>query len=45
MALGKESVKIQVIISKEDRQKIEKLAKKENRSVSNWVYDKMKKYL
>jgi len=43
--IGNDSKKIQVIVSQEDAQKIEKLAKEENRSVSNWVYNLIKQNL
>ena len=45
MALGKDSKKIQVIVSKKDAQLIEKISEAENRSVSNWVYTLVKKEL
>ena len=45
MALGNDSKKIQVIVSKKDANTIEKIAGAENRSLSNWVYTLIKNEL
>ena len=43
MALGADSKKIQVIVSGRDSALIERLAREDNRSVSNWVYTLVRK--
>jgi len=45
MALGNDSKKIQVIVSKKDSAVIERIASAENRSLSNWVYTLIKNEL
>lgn len=35
--MGKDSYRVQAVISKREGKKIEEIASKENRSVSNWV--------
>ncbi|MBU0962800.1 MAG: ribbon-helix-helix protein, CopG family [Nanoarchaeota archaeon] len=37
MTVSKENIRLQVVLTKEEAKKIEKLAKNENRSVSNWI--------
>ncbi len=41
--IGKDSKRLQVIVSKSDAEAIEKLAQTEGRSVSNWMYHLVRK--
>ena len=42
MVLGRDSVKLQVVVSKTDKKIIEAEAEKDNRSISNWIYSLIK---
>jgi len=43
--IGKDSYRVQAIMSKKEGKKIEEVAEKENRSVSNWVAMVLKREL
>jgi hypothetical protein len=38
MSVGRDSVRLQVVVSKADKALIEAEAGRDNRSVSNWIY-------
>lgn len=45
MSVGNDKIRILVTIPREDKLKLEKVAKEENRSVSNYIYTLIKKEL
>lgn len=45
MAVGTDKVRVLITLTKEDKEKLEKLAKKDNRNLSNYINTVLKKHM
>lgn len=45
MAVGNDKVRVLVTLEKSDKEKLEKLAKKDNRNLSNYINTVLKKHM
>ena len=45
MAVGNDKVRVLVTLTKEDKEKLEKLAKNDNRNLSNYINTVLKKHI